>query len=139
MDQWPGYAAERIQLMRFLADRKIANPVVLTGDIHTNWANELRVDDRREDQPLVASEFVATSLCSGGNGVEKPKNLDSILATNACVKFHNAERGYILCNVTQDSWRSDYMVVDDVLKPGGNTFSRAAFVVEAGNPKINNA
>ena len=76
---------------------------------------------------------------SGGNGVEKPKNLDSILATNACVKFHNAERGYILCNVTQDSWRSDYMVVDDVLKPGGKTFSRAAFVVEAGNPKINSA
>jgi len=139
MDQWPGYAAERIQLMRFMEERKISNPVVLTGDIHSNWANELRVDDRREDQPLIASEFVATSLCSGGNGVEKPNNLDSILSTNACVKFHNAERGYILCNVTPDSWQSDYMVVDEVLKPGGNTFSRAAFVVEAGNPKINKA
>ena len=139
MDQWPGYAAERIQLMRFMADRKVSNPVVLTGDIHSNWANELRVDDRREDQPLVASEFVATSLCSGGNGTEKPGNLDSILSTNACVKFHNAERGYILCHVTPDSWQSDYRVVDEVLKPGGKTFSRATFVVEAGNPKIHKA
>lgn len=136
MDQWPGYAAERIQLMRFMAERKIANPVVLTGDIHSNWANELRIDDRREDQPLVATEFVATSLSSGGNGAEKPRNLDSILATNPCVKFHNAERGYILCDVKEDSWRSDYMVVDDVLKPGGKTFSRASFVVEAGDPRI---
>ena len=125
--------------MRFMADRKVSNPVVLTGDIHSNWANELRVDDRREDQPLVASEFVATSLCSGGNGTEKPGNLDSILSTNACVKFHNAERGYILCHVTPDSWQSDYMVVDEVLKPGGKTFSRATFVVEAGNPKIHKA
>lgn len=139
MDQWPGYAAERIQLMRFMAERKIVNPIVLTGDIHSNWANELRVDDRHDNQPLVATEFVATSLTSGGNGVEKPGNHDSILSTNACVKFHNAERGYILCDVTPESWRSDYMVVDDVLKPGGKTFSRAAFLVEAGSPKINEA
>ena len=139
MDQWPGYGAERIQLMRFMAERRIANPVVLTGDIHSNWANELRIDDRREDQPVVAAEFVTTSLSSGGNGVDKPSYLDSLMSTNACVKFHNAERGYVLCNVTAESWRSDYMVVDDVLQPDGNTFSRAAFVVETGNPRINGA
>ena len=139
MDQWPGYAAERMQLMRFMAERKISNPVVLTGDIHSNWVNELRVDDRKGEEPLVATEFVATSLTSGGNGKDKPNNLDSILSTNPCVKFHNTERGYILCNVTPDSWRSDYMVVDDVLKPGGKTKSRAAFVVEAGDPSAKEA
>lgn len=139
MDQWPGYAAERMQLMRYMSERKIANPVVLTGDIHSNWANELRVDDRKEDQPLVGTEFVATSLTSGGNGREKPSNLDSILSNNACVKFHNAERGYILCDVTPESWTSDYKVIDEVLKPGGKTTSRARFVVEAGIPKINKA
>ena len=139
MDQWPGYAAERMELMRFLADRKISNPVVLTGDIHSNWVNELRVNDLEEKQPLVATEFVTTSLSSGGNGTAKPRNLDSILSNNQCVKFHNAERGYVLCNVTPDTWKSDYMVVDDVLKPGGKTSSIAAFVVEAGNPQVNNA
>lgn len=139
MDQWPGYAAERMQLVRFLADRRISNPIVLTGDIHSNWVNELRVDDRHDDQPIVATEFVATSLSSGGNGTEKPGNLDAILAANSCVKFHNGERGYVLCHVTPDSWRSDYMVVDDVLKPGGRTFARAAFVVEEGDPRVNTA
>ncbi len=29
MDQWPGYAAERTRLVRFLADRRVPNPVVL--------------------------------------------------------------------------------------------------------------
>ncbi len=71
MDQWPSCAYERMQLVKFLAQRRISNPVVLTGDIHSNWANELRVDDRRPEDPVVASEFVATSLSSGGNGVDK--------------------------------------------------------------------
>jgi alkaline phosphatase D len=136
MDQWPGYVAERSALMRFLEERRISNPVVLTGDIHSNWANELRVDDRRTDDPVIATEFVTTSLSSGGNGPEKPKNLDQIVRDNACVKFHNGERGYIRCVVTPDSWKSDYMVVDDVLQPGGKTFERASFVVEANDPKI---
>jgi alkaline phosphatase D len=139
MDQWPGYADERMRLMRFIADRRVSNPVVLTGDIHTNWVNELRVDDRNHDQPIVATEFVATSLSSGGNGPEKPKTLDAILASNPCVKFHNGERGYIRCTVTPQSWKSDYMVVDDVLNPGGKTFPRASFVVESGNPAVQSA
>ncbi len=139
MDQWPGYSHERMELLNYIRDRQVSNPVVLTGDIHSNWANELRVDDRQTEQGLVATEFVATSLSSGGNGPDKPKNLDAVLAENACVKWHNTERGYIRCDVTPNSWKSDYMVVDDVLKPGGKTFTRNSFVVESGSPKLNQA
>ncbi|MCC9603591.1 alkaline phosphatase D family protein [Stieleria sp. JC731] len=137
MDQWPGYMYERKQLVEFLRDRVVSNPVVLTGDIHSNWVNELRVDDRNEDENTVATEFVATSISSGGNGPEKPKNLDAVLANNPCVKYHNAERGYIRCEVTPEHWKSDYMAVDDVLKPGGKTFERISFVVESGSAKAN--
>jgi hypothetical protein len=31
------------------------------------------------------------------------------------------------------------MVTDDVLKPGGKTFRRASFVIEAGNPIVQTA
>ena len=139
MDQWPGYAYERMQLMQFLAERKISNPVVLTGDIHTSWVNELRVDDRRESDPLVATEFVATSLTSGGNGPKELKHLDQLLAANQCVKYHNAERGYIRCQVTPQTWRADYMITDDVLKPGGKTVAQESFVVESGCPAVQTA
>ncbi len=139
MDQWPGYAHERLELMRFMRDRRISNPVVLTGDIHCNWANELRVDDRRAEEQPVATEFVATSLSSGGNGVDKPENMNQLLSANPCVKFHNLQRGYILCDVNQDNWRADYRVVDQVTQPGGKTTSRAAFIVESGKPVINEA
>jgi alkaline phosphatase D len=136
MDQWPGYAAERMQLIQFMAERRIANPVVLTGDIHSNWINELRVDDRRPEQAVVATEFVGTSITTGGNGRAKPGNHDTMLANNPGLKFLNTERGYVCCTVTPSEWTSDFMVVDDVLKPGGNVFKRASFVVEAGDPRV---
>ena len=134
MDQWPGAAYERLALMKFIADRKVPNPVVLTGDIHANWVNDLRVDDRNADSPVVGTEFVGTSISSGGNGPKEVKNLDQLKAANPCVKFHNQERGYVRCLVTPDKWTSDYVVVEDVKAVGGNVLTRASYTVEAGRP-----
>ena len=139
MDQWPGYAHERMELARFLAERKIANPVVLTGDIHSNWVNDLRVDDRKPESPVVAAEFVGTSISSGGKGKEKPEYLDRLQSANPFVKYHTTERGYVRCRVTPARWQSDYVMVDDVTKPGGKVTNRASFVVEAGRPGVNRA
>jgi alkaline phosphatase D len=136
MDQWPGAAAERMALIKFLADRKVANPVVLTGDIHSNWVNELRVDDRRPETKIVATEFVGTSITTGGNGIDRPDNHATLLAENPCVRFHNRQRGYVRCTVTPSVWRSDYVVIDDIARPGGTASVRASFAVEAGRPGV---
>lgn len=140
MDQWPGYAFERMRLMQYIADRKIPNPVVLTGDIHSNWVNDLRVDDRDVNQPIVAAEFVGTSISSGGNGSKAaPKGLDTLLGENPFVKFHNRQRGYVRCTVTPTLWKSDYQIVEEVEKPGGEIITKASFVVEAGRPGVKSA
>ena len=134
MDQWPGYAAERMKLVRFLADRRVPNPVVLTGDIHANWVNDLRVDDRESKEPIVATEFVGTSVTSGGNGQAEVPGLDALLAANPCVRFHNRQRGYVRCEVTPRTWTSDYQIVEDVKSPGAAAKTLKSFVVEAGKP-----
>ena len=139
MDQWAGYDVPRRRLLEFISQRRIPNPVVLTGDIHTNWANDLKVDFDKADDPTVATEFVATSLASGGNGAEKYDGLDQVLAENPFVKFHNAERGYVTCSLTSDEWRADFQVIDEVEKPGGKVSTRASFVVENGKPGIQEA
>jgi len=66
--------------------------------------------------------------------VDKPKGLDQLLAANPCVRFHNRERGYVRCAVTPGAWRSDYVVIPDVTRPGVAAVTRASFVVEAGRP-----
>jgi phosphodiesterase/alkaline phosphatase D-like protein len=48
--------------LKFFAERKIANPVVLTGDIHSNWANDLLLNfedlDGRPDEGMRPLEEV---------------------------------------------------------------------------------
>lgn len=134
MDQWPGACFERVALMKFIADRKVPNPIVITGDIHSNWVNNLRVNDLHTDSPIVATEFVGTSISSGGNGPREAKKLDELKAANSCVQFHNQERGYVRCVVTPDKWTSDFIVVEDVKTEGGNCLTRASYTVEAGQP-----
>ncbi|MGV3483805.1 MAG: alkaline phosphatase D family protein [Planctomycetaceae bacterium] len=139
MDQWPGYEVPRRRLMQFLHDQRIANPVVLTGDIHSNWANELNIDYDDQASPTVASEFVGTSITSGGDGWQRRAGSDAILAENPFVKFYNGERGYVRCEVTPQRWQTDYQVVPFVSRKGAPQITRASFVVEQGSPGVNPA
>jgi len=136
MDQWPGYEVERRRVLQFLHEQKIANPVVLAGDIHTNWANDLVADFAGLKGRTVASEFVGTAISSGGDGTAAPKDLDRLLADNPFVRFHNAERGYLMCEVTPKLWRTDYRTVPYVLKPGAPVQTRASMVVESGRAGV---
>jgi len=134
MDQWPGYTHSRDRLLGFMRDRKVPNPVVLTGDIHKNWVNDLKVNFEDEKDPAMGTEFVCTSISSGGNGQQAQDQAKVLTSENSYVKFFNAERGYVSCTVTPDQWRSDYQVVEYVDKPGAPKITRASYVIESGNP-----
>jgi len=139
MDQWPGYEMNRRRLLKFFHDHQALNPVVLGGDIHSNWANDLIVDFDDLGSKTVATEFVGTSLSSSGDGAKEPRGLKEIYAENPFVKFHNAERGYVRCTVSPKEWRSDYQVVEYVTRPGAPLVTRASFVVEDGKPGVQKA
>ena len=63
-DGWDGYPAARKRLLDFISLRKITNPVVLGGDIHSFSTAELKLDFDDPASPAVASEFVGTSVTS---------------------------------------------------------------------------
>jgi alkaline phosphatase D len=138
MDQWPGYESERRYLLKCLDERRVKNPVVLAGDIHNNWANNLVIDFDDPGSKTVATEFVGTSITSGGDGSNIPKNLDRLLSENPFVKFHNNERGYVRCEVKPGLWRTDYQTVAYVTRPGAPLLTRASFVIEEGQPELKN-
>lgn len=139
MDQWPGYEVNRQRMLKFFAEHPKLNPVVLTGDIHNNWANNLQVDCDDPDSPVVATEFVGTSISSGGDGPETRKDTPAMLSENPFVKFFNAERGYVSCEVTPKTWTTHYRTVPFITKPGAELVTRKTFVVEAGKPGLNEA
>ena len=65
-DGWDGYAADRARILRFLEARRPSNPVVLGGDMHSFWVNDLHLDNHRPGATVLASEFVGTSISSSG-------------------------------------------------------------------------
>lgn len=136
MDQWAGYDAPRKRLLEQIKRLPVANTVILTGDIHSNWANELHVNfDRLEEAP-VATEFVGTSISSGGNGYDHAKQEAELYSENPFVKYHNAERGYVSCTITEDTWKTYYRTVEYVDRPGAPLQTRAEFTVERGKPVL---
>ncbi|HRJ46059.1 MAG TPA: alkaline phosphatase D family protein [Opitutaceae bacterium] len=136
VDKWAGYEYERRAVLRFLEKHKIANPVVLTGDIHSNWAIELQNDFDYPEPRAVAVEFVGTSISSSGDGVANPVYLEALLRDYPSVKFHNSERGYVRCDLTTQEWRTDFLTVPFVSRPGAPLHTRASLHVEAGTSTL---
>jgi alkaline phosphatase D len=134
MDKWDGYEQSRSRLLKFLGDRKPANPVVLAGDVHNNWVNDLRLDVDDPKTPVVASEFVGTSITSAGDGSDMSPAMKAMVSENECVRFANDQRGYVKFELTPSALRADYRVVEYVTKPDAPLKTRASFVVEGGQP-----
>jgi alkaline phosphatase D len=134
MDKWAGYQADTKTLLEFLARRRPSNPIVLTGDIHSNWVCDVKQDMLRPESPTVATELVGTSISSGGDGQPIPERVAAFLPDNPHVRYFNGQRGYVSCTVTPKEWRADYRIVPFVTKPGAPVSTHASFIVENGRP-----
>ena len=136
MDKWSAYRSMLDRFLGFLAERKPSNPVVLTGDIHSNWVADL-YDDYGSDNPkVVGAELVGTSISSSGDGGQRLDYARDVLADNPCLKFYNGERGYVMCDVTPDRMEAHYRTVEYVTRKGAPLKTRASFVMEDGKPGV---
>ncbi|MGH9754796.1 MAG: alkaline phosphatase D family protein [Blastocatellia bacterium] len=134
MDKWCAYPAALNRFMNFLRERKPSNPVVITGDIHSNWVADLKADFDNPGSAIVGTEFVGTSITSGGDGVDMRPDTERQMGENPHVKFFNSQRGYVRCDVNPNLWRTDFRIVAAVTKPSEPISTRASFVVENGKP-----
>jgi alkaline phosphatase D len=136
MDKWDGYQVPRQRFLTFLAEARVRNPVVLSGDFHRHIVAELRPDFSRPETPPVAVEFLNTSISSNGDGREWSKRLTALLHDNSHLRFASALRGYVRHSITEGVWHADMRVVDRVTVRGAPIRTQASFAVEAGQPRI---
>jgi len=138
MDAWDGYVASRQRILDGIQQRRVKNPVVLTGDVHKHYANDLKADFRNPDSATVGVELVTTSITSGGDGTATPTAGElQLLAENPHIKLVSNQRGYVSTRIERDSLRADFKVLPHVTTPGAPISTRASFVVEAGSPGLN--
>ncbi|WP_433789850.1 alkaline phosphatase D family protein [Actinoplanes sp. CA-252034] len=134
MDKWDGYPADRAAILGAAA--RVPGTVVLTGDIHFNYAADLRADFARPDTPPVAVELVGTSITSGGDGLDVVPKLQQQQRSSPHLRFTNGQRGYVRCELTRDTLRADFRVLSHVTRPGSPITTRATFVSERARPGL---
>jgi len=130
-EKWDGYPLDRKKILDLLAQRNLVNTIVITGDVHVNFVRNVPPDYIRLDAEPVATEFVGTSVSSGGD-----RTLTTVYggnANNPHLRFQDNHHGYVRCTVTPDLWRSDYRVIPSVLSADdGGISTLASFVAYSG-------
>lgn len=129
-DKWDGYRADRKTLLSVM--ERTLNPVVITGDVHRNYAYDLKADFTDLDSETVGTEYVGTSVSSFGDGTGLTQYGSS--AGEPWQRFANDDRGYVRCTITPEQWQTDYRVVSTVEKPKASVRTLASFVTGDGEP-----
>lgn len=137
-DAWDGYRADRDLIRDAWAERG-HNGVVLTGDVHASFANEVKADFEDPDSRTVGVELVATSISSSGDGYEENESYAPVLAENPHIKWINGRRGYLSMNYNSQRLDAKFMSVPYVTSLGAPVELKNRFEVEAGAPALHPA
>lgn len=129
---WDGYPASRQRILDAMTATKVANPVVLGGDLHSFWATDLKADFSDPSSPTIATEFVGTSVTSDG----PPQELFAgMLAENPHVRFFESrQRGYVGIDLRPERMETRLQVISDRRQRDATVSTLKRYVVEAGKP-----
>jgi alkaline phosphatase D len=132
-DGWDGYPLARERLFGALAKSGAANPLVISGDVHTFYAAELRSDFYKpvsSTNPLLATEFCGTSVTSTSRPQQRTMEYVDM---NPHIKFGRSDkRGFMLMEVAPEKTTTHFVALDDVRDAATRTQTLASFVVQAG-------
>ena len=129
-DGWDGYMANRARMLASIQRNRVKNPVFWGGDIHSFWVTDLHADGNKPDSPVVATEFVGTSVTSDGPPFEA---FSKLLPLNPHVKFFDSrQRGYVSVEIEADKMLTNLRVITDPRDPNATVATLKSFVVESG-------
>jgi alkaline phosphatase D len=131
-DAWSGHPAARRRFLRGLADARAGNPIVLSGDIHSFWANELKLDFRDLRTAPMGTEFVVTSITSPGVPYEQFAAWQGRMPHMKY--FESRHRGYLMLEVAPRQTIAAMRAVSDVRDPTARVATLKRFTVEDGKP-----
>lgn len=145
-DQWDGYPAARSRVLGALAENEIDNVVVLTGDIHSSWGNDITANpfdpasyDGATGAGSLAVEIVTPSVTSPGieDATQADALVGAILMTHPHVRYVNLNRhGYALIDVTPERVQAEWYHVDTILERRGDEVLAHALQVLSGDSHL---
>ncbi|MGE0408069.1 MAG: alkaline phosphatase [Amphiplicatus sp.] len=132
LDCWDGYPAAREKFYDRVKGAGADGVLVLTGDYHTWWANDLAA---RDGTPM-GVELAVHSVTSpspfrkdamGGRGA---KYAALVNRENKAVRYLSGEdHGYIALEIGRTEAKAHFMAVDTIERPDYNAFEKAVFTI----------
>lgn len=122
-DQWDGYPVERRKLLEAVKRHAKRNVVFLSGDCHSSWAMDIKLDIDDPEEESIAGEFCTTSVTS--------ENLDDdagwhprswsvhiereIIEKNPHIRWCETDsHGFIILDVTPKRVQADWWYVNQL-------------------------
>ena len=150
-DEWGGYAHEQRTIVQALAKSKVGNVVIVTGDAHASYANEVPLDpdSYAVDPQAVAVEFVAPGVTSPGltrviesQGLVGASRLEPLLqanntAFNPWIRYYDGTvNGYGLLDLTAQRARYEFWHLEDPMVRAAEPALAAAYEVRSGTTAL---
>ena len=134
-DAWDGYPAARQRFIDHLIEARVRNPVLITGDWHSTFVNDIERDFSDPASATVATEFAGTSISTNDDLDVYGPYYGPFIRANPHIKFFDGDRrGYVRCLLDRDRWRTDLRMVTTVRDPAAPVYTFASFEVEDGQP-----
>jgi len=116
-DMWDGYEGDRNRIVNHVMNNNIENVVVLTGDIHSSWANDVPQKGVSYNAGTGAGsafvEFICSSITSGSGSFNLNAQTVQLLAPH--VKYLDlTKRGYLVIDIDSNRAQSDWTYVSNI-------------------------
>jgi alkaline phosphatase D len=138
-DWWDGYVDARNRILQHIEAEQLRNVVVVTGDNHSSFANELTYDPHQGYDPetgagALAVEFVTPGITSPGLGLG-----DVFTAHNPHTRWSDTlSHGYLVLDITTERVQCDWFHIGGAIgepTPVSPSFAKA-WRVMADTPRL---
>jgi alkaline phosphatase D len=134
-DAWDGYPLARRRLLEDMVVARTRNPVVVAGDWHSTFVNDLKTDFEIPGAPTVATEFVTPAITTGGDGTPYGPYYAPMIPYNPHIVYYEGDRrGYFAGTLTGQQLRMDLRFVTSVERADGTGYAGGSWVVQDGVP-----
>lgn len=114
-DQWDGFRTERNSVLGQVHSSGLEDLVVITGDWHSAFVDDLRPDFDNPDSPVIGTEFTAHSVTSSAYSADWNATNGPVMGkANPHLKYFEGNRyGYDVYEVTPRRWSTHMRVIAD--------------------------
>lgn len=152
LDAWDGYPAARRRLLEMIQRENVDNLIVLTGDIHMSWVNDIPANldnyNRETGEGSVGVEFVTSSVSSPGLAaiLTEPHVSETEIGMLAELSeqlfygspstryFEGSRRGFVVMDVNETRVQADYYLIDGINEDQGQLSHATSWEVSDGVP-----